>query len=129
MSETAKKKGFARYPGHSRLSKSGKSGSLSVPGDMMSILTEGLLFKPELTKDGILFKIVDESKIATEDKTVPAWVKKATTSTRSGSGSNVPETGTSPIPPVDDDHPDSDGSDESEVGDFEPPVTDDDTPF
>jgi hypothetical protein len=127
MSET-KKKVLPRYRGHSRLLKSGNSGSLSVPSDMMILLTEGLLFKPELTKDGILFKIVDEDKLVAEDKTLPAWVKKVTApatdrSTAEHSG---------PIPPVNDDHPDNDLSDEVDEteGDDEPPVTDDDeTPF
>jgi hypothetical protein len=132
MSETKKK--WPRYRGYSRLTKSGNSGTLSLPADLMSVLSEGLLFKPELTKDGILFRITDENKMTPDDKPLPTWVKakpKPAKAEKAESG---------PIPAVDDEHPDSDGSDEDETpeDDDEPtedveaedePPTDDDSPF
>jgi hypothetical protein len=131
MSETTKKK-WPRYRGYSRLIKSGNSGGLSVPSDLMSVLSEGLLFKPELTKDGILFRITDENKMTPDDKPLPTWVKAKPKTVKP----------TSPIPPVDDEHPDNDLSDEGEVADDadddaptedveaeDEPPTDDDTPF
>ena len=138
MSETekkaAKKKQLPRYRGHSRLLKAGNSGNLSVPSDMMGVLPDNLLFKPEFTKDGILFKIVDEDKMVADEKAVPAWIKKVTPGSSKAKASG-------PIPAVDDDHPDNDLSDEddepevdadeivsAEEGDAEPP-TDEDTPF
>jgi hypothetical protein len=142
MSETKKK--WPRYRGYSRLMKSGNSGGLSVPSDMMSVLTEGLLFKPELTKDGILFRITDESKMTPDDKPVPAWVKTKVKAAPKAEKAESEHSG--PIPPVDDEHPDNDLSDEGEViaddddaptedveaadseGDDEPP-TDNDSPF
>jgi hypothetical protein len=139
MSETSKKKKqWPRYRGHSRLLKAGNSGSLSVPSEMMAVLSEGLLFKPELTKDGILFRVVDESKIATDDKPLPAWVKtkvKAASAPKAKPAEGEKEH-SGPIPPVDDEHPDNDLSDEDdaptedvESTDADEPPTDDDSPF
>jgi hypothetical protein len=141
MSETKKK--WPRYRGYSRLMKSGNSGGLSVPSDMMSVLTEGLLFKPELTKDGILFRITDESKMTPDDKPVPAWVKTKVKAAPKAEKAESEHSG--PIPPVDDEHPDNDLSDEDDPADSDAdddddaptedveaedePPTDDDSPF
>ena len=128
MSDTPKKKHLPRYRGYARLIKTGVSGSLSVPSELMSVLTDGLLFKPELTKDGILFKIVDETRMITDDKAVPAWVKSVTKPKRTTTtGDAEPE----PDNIEDDEEQETDDGPEvdTETDDDEPPTDDDDSPF
>lgn len=132
MSETVpSKKKWPRYRGYSRLIKSGNSGNLSVGSDLMSVLSEGMLFKPELTKDGILFRITDENKMTPDDKPLPTWVKpKAKTA-------KIAAPSVSAIENTDDDNADDaiaddNADDDAPVEDVDAedePPTDDDTPF
>jgi hypothetical protein len=131
MSETTKKK-WPRYRGYSRLIKSGNSGGLSVPSDLMSVLSEGLLFKPELTKDGILFRITDENKMTPDDKPLPTWVKakpKAAKVVAEPVVTDEGEVDPDLIAEADaDDSTDDDAPTEDVEAEDEPP-TDDDSPF
>ena len=123
MNETPKKKHLPRYRGYARLIKTGVSGSLSVPSELMSVLTDGLLFKPELTKDGILFKIVDETRMITDDKAVPAWVKSVTKPKRTTTTGDAEPDNTE-----DDEEQETDDGPEVDTDD-EPPTDEDDSPF
>ena len=135
MSETSKQKNLPRYRGYSRLTKGGgNNGHLTLPAELMNVLTEGLLFKPELNKDGILFRVIDESKMISDEKAIPAWAKAAKPKRTTTTGEpeiNSTANGDEPdieamLDSMDDDANEADAEDEAAD---EPPTEDDDAPF